>query len=229
MGIGLEYEPTYAGSDEYSTEADAFARTFYRNTKGQRFYLSLGEIGILQPLPNDMQFQAFIEYEEGREVSEDDTLQGLNEVDSTFEGQFILAKRFHNVSVFGVLQPDLTGDANKGLVWFIGATFDHLLAPNWRMNSRVDVSGGNREYMQTEFGITKEETMRTNFDAYTPDAGLKSTTVSITSEFYFTKQLSLLGTIELEHYFSEAADSPLIRDEGSKSTVEAGVLLRYQF
>lgn len=230
VGAGIEYEPTYAGSDKYTVEADANARALYRADNGHRYFLSLGELGAVFSLSPDFQFLAFLEYEEERDDEDDSTLTGLDPVDSTIEGQFMLARRFGNATVFGVLQPDLTGNAEKGLVWFVGAGYDWLSTnQRWRTSTTLDISGADSEYMQTEFGVTVAESSRTGYVSYQPGSGLKSITWNIAGEYYFSDHFSLLGTIDTEYYLSEASDSPLIADEGQDLTVEARLQLRYQF
>lgn len=230
IGVGVEYEPTYAGSDKYVSEGDISGRALYVSQSGSRLYISLGEIGGAFSLSPNTEIVAFFEYEEGREDEEDLTLAGLNPIDSTVEGQIMLATRFGNTTVFSGLQPDLTGNANKGLVWFVGAGFDWL-APNkqWRANTTFDLSGADDEYMRTEFGITPEEALRTEYANYQPSGGLKSLTWNITVEYYISDDLSLLGGIDTEYYLSEASDSPLISDVGSDLTIEASMQLRYRF
>ena len=230
VGIGIEYEPGYAGSDKYAVEGDVDGRALYRTESGSRLFINLGEIGGAFSLSPNTEIIAFFEYEEGREIEDDATLTGLNPVDSTVEGQFMLARRFGNTMLFGGLQADLTGDANKGLVWFLGGGYDWL-APDkrWRANTTFDLSGADGEYMRTEFGITPEETSRTGYTTYQPSSGLKSVTWNIAVEYYFSDRLSLLSGIETEYYLTEASDSPLISDEGSDVTFEATMLLRYQF
>jgi len=220
-GVGVEYEPSYAGSDKYLTEAGIDARALYR---------SKSELGATFPISTDMQFSAFLEYEEERNDEDDSTLTGMDTIDATVEGQFTLAKRFGNATVFGVLQPDLTGDANKGLVWFVGAGYDWLSSnKRWRTSTTLDLSGADSEYMRTEFGITADESLRTGYASYQPSGGLKSLTWNVTGEYYFSDQLSLLGSIDTEHFFSDAADSPLLADEGDDLVIEASVQLRYRF
>ncbi|MEM8499256.1 MAG: MipA/OmpV family protein [Pseudomonadota bacterium] len=230
VGAGFEYEPSYPGSDKYSTEPDVFARAMYRTDKGHRYFISLGEVGAVFSLSDRTQFQMFLEYEEERETDDDDTLVGLNEVDATIEGQFMLARRYGNFSAYAIAQPDLTGDANKGLVWFLGASYDHLFRDGeWRLGSTLDVSGADSEHMITEFGVTSQEAARTGYAQYQPSSGLKSATWGISAEYWLNPDLSILGSIETEFYFSEAANSPLIAEFGRRTGIEARVLLRWTF
>ncbi|MEM7193405.1 MAG: MipA/OmpV family protein [Pseudomonadota bacterium] len=230
LGLGLELEPNYAGADDSTSEVAAFAQAVYHSEKGHRYFLGLGEVGLNYSISPNTQIQAFLEYEEGREVDDDELLIGLEPIDSTFEGQFTLARRFGNKTVFATLQPDVAGDANKGLVWFIGASRDWMSADEtWRFGTRLDLSGANAEYMQTEFGISAVEAARTRFDEYTPGSGLKSATLGLSAEYFINNRLSVLSTMEVERYLDKASASPLIQDVGSDTTVEASVLLRWRF
>ncbi|MFK7733855.1 MAG: MipA/OmpV family protein [Pseudomonadales bacterium] len=230
VGVGAEYEPGYPGSDQYAAEPDVFARAMYRTDSGHRYFFSLGEVGAIFSLSDRTQFQMFLEYEEGRETDDDDTLVGLNKVDATIEGQFMLARRYGNFSTFAILQPDLTGDANKGVVWFLGGAYDRLFADGrWRLGTTLDLSGADSEYMQTEFGITTEEAARTGYTSYQPSSGIKSASWGISAEYWIKPRLSVQTNIETEFYFSEAANSPLIADFGRRVGLEASVLIRWTF
>ncbi len=230
VGAGIGYEPTYAGSDKSIVEADLLARAMYRTDSGHRFFINFGEAGAIFSLTPRTQFSAFLEYEDERDDEDDSTLTGMDTIDSTIEGQFMLAHRFGNATIFGILQPDITGDANKGLVWFLGGSYDYLSNnKKWRTSTSINISGGDSEYMRTEFGVTSNESARTRYAVYTPDSGFKSMTLGFGSEYFFSERLSLLGNVEGEYYFSEASDSPLIDIHGTDFTVEANMLVRWRF
>lgn len=230
LKLGAELEPTYAGSKNTNTEADVGAQALYRSNSGHRYFIGLGEIGGVFSLSPNTQFLAFLESEGGREASEDSILQGLDTIDDTIEGQFTLARRFGNRTIFATLQPDLAGDANKGLVWFVGAGYDWLsLSGKWRFASSFDISGADSEYMTTEFGITSAESQRTGYRTYTPNSGLKSATFGLAAEYYINDRLSILNTIEIESYLDNAKDSPLIKDLGDATNIEASAVLRWRF
>lgn len=230
LGVGVEIEPGYPGSDEYSVEPDFLARAIYRTESGHRFIISPGEIGGIYSVSPQTQILAFLEFEEEREIDDDDALQGLDVIDSTIEGQLMLAHRYGKVSIFGILQPDLTGDAKKGLVWFVGAGYDTYLSnPRYRFAASFDISGADSEHMDTEFGISAAEAGRTSYAEYMPSASIKSATLGMSLEYEVTNRVSVLANIETEYYFDEAAKSPLINDVGSEVTYEAGLLLRWEF
>lgn len=229
LGVGVEYEPSYTGSSSYNVGPSGLARAVYVNENRDRYIIGLGDLGAVFSLSPSTQLATFVEYEEGRDSTDDDALNGLNDIDATIEGQVMLAHRIGNMTVFGILQPDLAGKANKGVVWFLGAGYDWIASNHWHHSAQVNVSGGDSEYMNTEFGITSEEAQRTDYDQYRLESGLKSTTLSLTSEYYIGHAVSIIGDISFEYYLDDAADSPLIDQAGSRFSSEASVAIRWQF
>ncbi|MEM7246483.1 MAG: MipA/OmpV family protein [Acidobacteriota bacterium] len=227
--LGAEREPTYAGSDAYETEPEVDLRAFYRTRSGQRWFASLGEVGTFQPVGDDWVIGALLELEEGRDDSDDDTLTGLDEVDSTVELQVSVARRFGKGHLGVVLQPDVLG-RGKGFVTFLGGGLTHLSSSErFRTSLSLDLSWADAEHLRTEGGVTPEESARTGLPVHEPSGGLKSATADVGLEWYFAERWSLLAGLEVERYFGDAADSPLIALEGDALTTEAGVAFRFRF
>ena len=226
--LGVGSEPTYAGSKRSEIEAEANARAFYVTGEGDRYFVSLGELGGYWQLSNDLQFVAFVEFEEGREQDDDKILVGMDDVRSTVEGQFLLVQRFGNAYASVTLQPDLL-DRGKGLVWFLAFGHDWFINDNFRVSMNLDVSGANSAYMNTEFGVSQREAEATGLAFYEPSSGLKSISTQFETEYFFDQHWSVLTSLEWESYLDAAADSPLVKDEGDKNTLSASVLIRYRF
>ena len=225
FALGFESEPDYAGSDDNEVEPDAFARALYEDAGSNRYFLSLGELGAWWRLGQTWTLGTVFEYEEARD-NENEALQGFEEVDATVEAQITLAKRLGDFTLAGVLQPDVL-DRGKGFVTFLGLSYDQMLSERWRFGATADVSFGDAEHMATEFGISAADSAASGLDPYNPSAGLKSSTLGIQLEHSFSPGFSFLLGLELEHYFSRASDSPLISQEGSDTTYEASIGLRY--
>lgn len=226
--IGLGTEPTYAGSDDTESEVEANARATFVTENGSRYYISLGEVGGYWSLGKDTQLVAFFEYEEGRETDDDPIFEGFENIDSTLEGQLFLVHRWGNVYLSAALQPDLLG-RGKGLVWFLAAGYDWFPNDSFRTSISVDISGANKTYMETEFGITESASLISGLDEYSASAGLKSFSTIVEAEYQFSKSWSIISNVEWELYLDAAEDSPLIKDNGNKNNYSANVLLRYRF
>ena len=226
--LGGAVEPDYPGSDNYEVEPEANVRFIYKDPWQNRYLLSIAEVEAQIDLTDATVLDLRIEYEEGRE-DDNDALDGLGDQDDTLEGHLGLFHRFGDLSVGAVFQPELI-DKGKGLVFFVGAAYDQLLMNDrLRLSPHLDVSWADTEHMKTEFGISEEEATRSEFEAYKPSGGLKSTTGGLDLEYRFNQKWSLLAEGEVEYYFDEAADSPLIDDAGSRTTFEVTLGLFYRF
>ena len=227
-GIGVEYEPTYAGSDKYSTEPGLALSATYVSSARHRYFLSLGEMGAHFQLNPNTVFSSVLEYEPGRENSDDSTLTGLNEIEDTVELQLALNRRWGDYLAAVAMQYDVL-DRGKGLVWFAGVGRQFNWSDNWNTTLKLDVSGGDATHMQTEFGINASEAARNGLSAYSPGSGLKSTSLTLDNSYHFNKHWSLNGELSVESYFSKAANSPLIAEEGRDLTAELALSLQYDF
>jgi len=226
--VGAELEPDYVGSDDAEVEPALSVRGLFKDRLGNRYTLGLGELGFATYFGEHWAFTADLEYEEGRETENAD-LEGLPDGDATLEGEFALFRRFGEGYGFIVFQPDLLG-RGKGIVYFIGYAHD-FLSPGgrWRWTPTIDVSWGDTEHMQTEFGLTPEQAETIRQPAYALGGGLKSTTAGFSLERYFGKRWSFLVAVEAEKYFGDAADSPLLSVLGSDLTFEATAGLFFRF
>ncbi len=231
--LGIESEPDYVGSDDNESEPALQLRALFWDRFGNRYTLSFGEVGAVFPFGKRWAFTIDLELEEGRETENPD-LQGLADGEETLEGEFALFRRIGNGYAFGVFQPDLLG-RGKGIVYFLGYGHDFLSSgERWRLSPKVDISWADREHMQTEFGLTEAQAQILGLSAYAASGGLKSTTVGLAAERYFSRsflrgQWSLLGSVEAEIYHGKAADSPLLAELGSEVTLEASVGFFFRF
>lgn len=226
--LGIELEPDYVGSDDSEIEPNGFLRALFKDRFGNRYTVGLGEVGVVFYFGERWALSLELELEEGRE-SENEDLIGLPDGETTLEGEFALLRRFGDGYAYAVFQPDVL-DRGKGLVYFIGYGFDYLTSSGrWRFSPGVDVSWGDREHMQTEFGLTPTEASIIDQPEYTPGGGLKSITAGFTAERFFKRRWSWITSVEVEHYFSKAADSPLITNLGSEINFEATLGLYFRF
>lgn len=229
VGIEAEREPAYAGSDVYSNEPGGDLRATFTSRAGHDYYISLGEIGANFNLDDHWGLSTVLEYEEGRENDDDPILAGFAEVEDTVEGQFALYRKLANEWAVGaVFQPDLLG-RGKGLVYFVGVQNRQALFNKARLQTTWDVSFGDNEHMNTEFGVSAPAAAASGLQVFDASSGLKSTTLDFAFLYPISRRAGVSVDLGVEYYFSNAADSPLIEVEGSDLTYEVGIGLQFEF
>ncbi len=114
-------------------------------------------------------------------------------------------------------------------MWFAGAGKQWSLSANRVITLVGDLSWGDDEHMDTEFGLSASDGALLGLAPYAPEGGIKSSTLSATLEWMPRDRWSFIASLETEFYFDEAADSPLLDELGSAVTVEVEVGVLYRF
>jgi outer membrane scaffolding protein for murein synthesis (MipA/OmpV family) len=228
VGIGAEREPGYVGSDTYTTELSYEAEARYTASERLQWIVSLGGLGVLFEPIDDTVVAMSLEYEPGREIANDPVLSDFAEMDDTWEVQAILYRDIGPLDVGFGLQQDLLG-TGKGLVGFVGAEFDADLTDRLEFSTGLVASFANATHMNTEVGISSAESAASGLDTYEAPGGYKSLTLNLGVDYAVTDFATLYAEAAIERYGASISDSPLVAQEGTATTSELGVGLRFNF
>lgn len=223
LGLTVEYESAYEGSDEFEFELNPAGAVQWR--KGNHTFAFLGEaIGWQGLLDESWLLQAYVGFDEGREESDSDDgrLDGLGDGDEgaefLFEARRALDPEWRNWLDARVV----TGDS--GSLGLFG--FGH------RFGSKNDGTGGelgivatfhDSEYANSDFGIDAEQSAASMLAETDLDGGYRSVGVNYNHRYNINDHWQLIGEVLYEHYGSDIADSPISR-ENFEAEVEIGVL-----
>lgn len=225
LGAEVSYEPDYQGSDDYEVDVFPLLQVTYKDW----LYLETVAAGAIWRLPSGFRLQTGISYEEGRASSDNDALNGLDDIKDTAVLDAGLFYDMGSLTLGFALEQDLL-DRGKGLVTFLGARYDiELWDDRLEVSPQIDVSFATAEHLRTEFGITPEEAVASQFDDYRPGAGLKSYGIGVGLDFELTKHWTALGEAGIEFFGPEAKDSPLLDEAGADYGAEVELALVYRF
>lgn len=225
LGIETSFEPDYQGSDDYEVDIFPLLKVTYKDW----LYVDSLSAGALWQLPHGFRLQTGIGYEEGRESSDNDALDGLDDIKDTAVLDAGLFYDIGDLTLGFALEQDLL-DRGKGLVTFLGARYNfEFLDGRLEVKPQVDISFANARHLRTEFGIKRSEAANSEFDAYRPGAGLKSYGFATSVGFQLTDHWTVLGEAGIEFYGPEATDSPLLDEAGADYGAELEVALTYRF
>ena len=215
LGLGIEYETAYDGSDEYEFEVDPIGAVHYRQGRNLYFWEGM-ELGMRRRTNEKTMLQLNLRYESGRERddSEDGRLNGLNEPDSELVGVIemrrSLDKNWRNWFAFRYMG----GNSDFGSLGVIA--FGH------RFDNRTDGTGteafvfstfGDSDFMNRDFGVTQPESVRSGLPATTLDSGYRSTGLTVVNRRQVRHKNQIITQLELEFYGGEIADSPISRND----------------
>lgn len=226
LGLGVEYETAYEGSDEFGVEAQPAGAVQWR--RGDNIFYWAGEALGWRGLRSDTWlFEATVAFEEGREEgdSDDGRLDGLG---NTEEGtEFVLQARraFDANWRYWLDGRVVTGD--NGTLGLFGA--------GRRFGNQSDGTGSelgvvavfhDSERANRDFGINARQSAASGLNQTNLSSGFRSIGLNYTYRNYINENWQIFGEVLYELFSSEVQDSPIAR---SNFEGEIGVGFIYVF
>ncbi|CAB0149745.1 hypothetical protein PSI9734_00326 [Pseudidiomarina piscicola] len=226
LGLGIEYETAYEGSDEFGVEVQPAGAVQWRN--GDDVFYFAGEALGWRGLRSDTWlFDVAVGFDEGREEgdSDDGHLDGLGDQD---EGAELV------VQVRRTLDDDwrnhLVGRVVTGGDGTLG-----LFGVGHRFGNQYDGSGSeinlvavfhDSEYANKGFGITAEQSAASGLPVTQMSGGFRSIGLNYNYRQNINENWQIFGEALYEHFSSDVQDSPIAR---SDYEAEVGIGFIYIF
>lgn len=152
----------------------------------------------------------------------------LGKVKTTFEaGGFVQyqlseAFRFRTEVRKGLGGHDgVIGDVSADFIVRDGDAYVFSIGP------RVTVA--DSRYQRAYFGVTPAQATRTGLARFDPDGGVQAVGASAGLVFQFTPRWGIYSYARYDRLVSDAADSPIVRQLGSRDQLSGGLALSYTF
>ncbi len=226
LGLGVEYESAYEGSDEFGIEADPAGAVQWR--RGNDIFYWAGEaIGWRGLRANTWLFEATVSFDEGREESDSDDghLDGLGGGDESTELVLQVRRAFDADWRYWLDARVVTGDnGNLG-----------LLSVGRRFGEQNDGSGSeiafvavfhDSEFANKDFGINAEQSSQSGLSETNLSGGFRSFGINYNYRHYINDTWQVFGEVLYEYYSDDVKVSPIAR---SDYEAEIGIGLIYIF
>ncbi len=226
LGLGIEYETAYEGSDEFGFEVDPAGALQWR--RGNNIFYWAGEaLGWRGLRADTWLFDASVGFEEGRQESDSDDgrLDGLGDTDEGFELVLQTRRAFDADWRYWLDGRVVTGENGS-----LG-----LLAVGRRFGSQIDGTGHevaiaavfhDSEYANTDFGIDAGQSAASGLNETDLNGGFRSVGFNYNYRHYLTDNWQIFGEAVYEHYGSDVRDSPIARNDYE---AEVGIGFIYVF
>ncbi|MCV0424281.1 MAG: MipA/OmpV family protein [Roseibium sp.] len=230
--LGGGAEPDYEGATEYAAMPFFFAElTAYGvglEIKGPEASLNLRPDAAFQ-------FGPSIGYDMGRDGTANKVVDRLETIDGAFEvGGFAtyqfnaLLAQSDMLEISAELMADVSG-VHEGVSGSIGVSY--MVAATERLRLGLDTSVGlaSDGYMDTYFGVTGKGSRQSGLAAYSASGGVKDVSLGATASFNLTERWGIVGRAQYSRLLGDAADSPIVKQEGSADQFSGGLGISYSF
>lgn len=215
LGLGLELESAYDGSDEYELEVDPAGAVQYRSGNSLWFWEGI-EAGWRGRVSERTLLQLSGRYESGREASdsEDGRLDGLDEVDDHLVGAIELRYALDEDWRSWLGGRVMAGESDFGVLG--------VLAGGYRFGDARDGTGselfgfatfGDSSFINKDFGITSAESAASGLPVADLDGGFRSLGLQFVHRAALFDSLQLIFQAGVEFYGDEIQKSAIARDD----------------
>ncbi|MCC5824864.1 MipA/OmpV family protein [Alkalimonas sp.] len=226
LGLGIEYETLYEGSDEFGFELDPAGALQWR--RGNDIFFWAGEALGWRGLRADIWLlEALIGFDEGREEgdSKKGYLDGLGDNDESFELVLQARRAFDADWRYWLVGRVVTGsNGNLGL-FGVGRRFGDKLDGSGSEINVVAVFHDSK-FANNDFGITAQQSLASGLNETRLSGGFRSLGVNYNYRYIINDNWQIFGEALYEHYSSKVQDSPIAR---SKYEAEVGIGFIYVF
>ena len=226
LGLSVEYESAYEGSDEFGFEADPAGAVQWRS--GDDIFFWAGEaLGWRGLRSSTWLFEAAVAFDEGREEgdSDDGRLDGLGDGDEGTELVLQARRAFDADWRYWLDGRVVTGDNGSLGLFGVGRRFGdrndgtgHEIA--------VAVVFHDSDYANKDFGIDADQSAASGLAETDLDGGFRSFGINYNYRQYINENWQFFGEAVYEAYSSDIKDSPIAR---SNYEAEVGVGFVYLF
>ena len=229
LAVGGVLAPDYQGSDNYMVHPLPRIEISYRDL----LFLDGPSLGAnllaLSPWSDHgLQAGPIIRYEFKRDEDDNDALDRLGNIDESVEAGAFMRYGVGGWSAELTLVKDIAG-GHEGTVAEITTGYGFPITERVYAGMKASTTWVDDKYMQAYFGITPAQAARSGRSQYDASGGFKDAGLFLMLNYALTAQWSVTGLAGYRRLLGDAADSPLVEDEGSADQFMTGLAIGYRF
>jgi MipA family protein len=228
LGGGLSAAPDYEGSNDYELVPFPLVSVSYKNyvfIEGPSLRANI--VGLFT---DDIPLMAgpTISYGGGRKAKANKALSGLGNIDGGLNLGGFLGTQLGPVA-FGM---NFTKEVEKkrgGLTADFTLGYMQPLTDTLSANVGLAATWANRKHMQEYFGVNAAQSVTSGYAVYNGKSGFKSVGINLGLDYMWSEHLSFGIGAGYTKLLKNAADSPIVKKEGSSNQYTASISTSYRF
>lgn len=226
--------PEYEGSDHYKIQPVPDIEITYNN----RFFLSRQGLGANLIATDDLTIGAAIAFDGGRKSSKDEALRGYRNVGNTAIGRIFAEYTIDRLMLSADVATDLLGDGHKGTEATLAATWMFNPMGRTMLLFGPSLTWASDDYMNSYFSTTADRlrpagptelVLPGSRTGYKAEAGFKNAGLTAILIHPLNDNWSVMGIAGYSRLLGDAADSPFVKDNGSRDQFMGGLGVSYTF
>ena len=225
LGLGPEYKPDYFGSDDYQLGVDPQVYVKFRN------FVFLDDDGADFALFgfSGFSFGPSLRIAGSRNEDENEALEGLGDVGTTFEfGGFAATTFLNRYSVRFKIRRGISS-GHRGLIVDAYSTAVLFRSKPFSASISAQTSWIGDNYADTYFSIDPVQALNSGLPQFEAGRGFRDVGASLNGYFNVRKRWSLNPYVSYRYALGDVAASPIVSQEGDRNQFRAGFHLMREF
>ena len=226
LGLGAGTAPDYEGSKDYKGVPMLFARVDWASGMFFHFEGASARMNLV-PSPN-WRLGPVLRYIPARDHVQNDRVSDLKDVDAAVMLGGFAGYDFGRWTTFVQVVQDVSG-SNDGYVATLGVGYAIPVSDRLLVAFSATTNYASGDYMSTYFGIDAADSARSGLKTYDADAGFKDVGVGVLLQYYPWEHVGFRVRAAYTRLVGNAADSPVVDDEGNANQFFGGLMVTYRF
>jgi len=210
VGVQGLYVPKFSGANNYEWRAFPLIDIQWHDTL---FLNSMRGVGAQFNPINNVHVGAAINYDWGRDDSDDRHLNGLGDVDGSFEGGVFAAYQLADWRIEADVYRALQEKGYDGVHGKVGlANVQRFIDDRLILTVAGHASFADDNYMKAYYGVTPLQSYNSGLRAYTPDSGFYKVGANVTAGFGLTRLWAINMVVGYNRLIEDAGNSPVVQD-----------------
>lgn len=224
VAAGAHIYPSYPGADDFDIGPMVdLDRT--RGDKPFKFEAPDDSFGFALIDPDGFEFGPVVNFEGTRTAEDVGAL--LPKIKFSLEAGAFVSYDSGQFRLRAELRKGVTG--HKGWIGLAGADWVARDGDEWLFSIGPRVTWSNDRYHDVWWGVAPADAAASGLPVYDPDGGIHAVGAAASFETQFSPQWGIATYAKYDRLVGDAADSPIVRQLGSRDQFSGGLALTYTF
>lgn len=223
LGLGVGATPDYVGSDDYRLRIIPLIDIRYDDIVA----LQGNVLRVFPVRDGNVRAGPLLAYQFGRKEKRNPVLRGMGDISDTVQlGGFL---EYHDTSFVALGEVRKSLGAGQGTMAMLTVAHGLMRRDPFLLGAAVRFKWLSQSAVQTNFGVTADQSLATGLPEYFPEAGVSEVGLHMLARYDINDRWRLEGLVGYSRMLGNAADSPLVRIAGSDNQFLGGIGVRYSF
>ncbi len=226
LGLGAGIAPEYEGSDDSKFYPLPYLSLNFENHMSVDWIANTLKANLIPS--RTFKLGPIAQYIGERDNVDNNTVDKLEKVDASFMlGGFVGVDVDHFTASIEAMKD--VADGNDGSIVRLRAGYRIPFNRTWILSINGYTTWADSDYMSAYFGVDRTGSLKSGLKEYDADSGFKDFGITVPLRYNASDHWSIMGVAGYKRLIGDAADSPIVEDEGDENQFFGGAFVIYRF